>query len=414
MKSNIFKHAKNLLQNKKWKICTGIVFNYSSKILQILKIKKNLTCNNNRKSEVIWLEVEEVDLNDDFVELFAKTTITTKNSKQLKQTNNTKEVAKLLESKRAQTIGIFINSHRLDVQTIKDALINYNSKILDYETLNSIYSIRPQDDEIKIIQDYVKSNNEENLDKPEHFFLELSRIPAFEERIYCLVYQNKFNESISSIEFRLNNVKAVCDELLHNEKIKKLLGIILACGNNMNANNKSRGDADGFDLAILPNLRDVKSKDNSTTLLQYIAYYYVNKIDDSSNFPLLEPSDLSFSANVSFHEIDKEIKRVENELKDVNTRAEAVFKSTEESTHEPFKKNIEKFLKEANDELKEQQVHLSDCQKAFKTTVNFFSLKPKPGETEVTPEYFFLLWLRLCQEFKDLWKRELQKLSKQR
>ncbi len=292
--------------------------------------------------------------------------------------------------------------------------MNYNNKILDYETLNSIYSIRPQDDEIKIIQDYLKTNNEETLDKPELFFLELSRIPAFEERIYCLVYQNKFNESLVSIDFRLNSVKTVCDELMHNDKIKKLLGIILACGNNMNANNKSRGDADGFDLAILPNLRDVKSKDNSTTLLQYIAYFYVNKIDDSSKFPLPEPSDLGFAANVSFQEIEKELKRVENELKDVSTRAEGVFKTTDEITHEPFKTNVENFIKDALEELKEQQTHLSDCQKAFQTTVTFFCVKPKSGETDVTPDYYFLLWLKFCQDFKDLWKRETQKLSKQR
>jgi hypothetical protein len=364
---------------------------------------------------VIWLEIEEADINNEFVELFAKTLVTTKANAKVKQTNHTKELAKLLESKRAQSVGIFINSQRLaNVHTIRDALINFNSKTLDYETLNSIYSIRPQDDEIKMIQDYLKTNNEETLDKPEIFLLELSRIPAFEERIYCLVYQNKFNESISSIEFRLNNVKSVCDELMHNEKVKKLLGIILACGNNMNANNKSRGDADGFDLAILPNLRDVKSKDNSTTLLQYIACFFVSKIDDGSKFPLPEPSDFSFLANVSFAEIEKELKRVENELKDVNTRAENVFKTTDESTHEPFKTNIDSFIKIANEELKEQQIHLTDCQKAFQTTVSCFCVKPKSGESEVTPEYFFLLWLKFCQDFKDLWKRELQKLSKQK
>ena len=48
----------------------------------------------------------------------------------------------------------------------------------------------------------------------------------------------------------------------------------------MNASNKMRNDADGFDLAIMPNLKDVKSKDNTSNLMQYIAFYYVNKLDD--------------------------------------------------------------------------------------------------------------------------------------
>ena len=57
--------------------------------------------------------------------------------------------------------------------------------------------------------------------------------------------------------------------------MRQILGIVLTCGNQMNANNKMRGDADGFDLAILPGLKDVKSKDNQTNLLQYIAAFYL-------------------------------------------------------------------------------------------------------------------------------------------
>ena len=57
--------------------------------------------------------------------------------------------------------------------------------------------------------------------------------------------------------------------------MRQILGIVLTCGNQMNANNKMRGDADGFDLAILPGLKDVKSKDNQTNLLQYKAAFYL-------------------------------------------------------------------------------------------------------------------------------------------
>lgn len=153
-----------------------------------------------------------------------------------------------------------------------------------------------------MIHEHLKANPEESLDKPEMFLLELSRIPAFDERLYCLNYQNKFNESMSGVEFKLNNMLNVCDELLTNDKIKRILGVILACGNNMNATNKSRGDADGFDLAILPNLKDVKSKDNTSNLLQYIASYYVNKIDDDvTKLPLPDPSDFNFVAQVRIY-----------------------------------------------------------------------------------------------------------------
>lgn len=43
------------------------------------------------------------------------------------------------------------------------------------------------------------------------------------------------------------------------EAVKKVLGLILAFGNFMNGGNRTRGQADGFSLDILPKLKDVKS-----------------------------------------------------------------------------------------------------------------------------------------------------------
>jgi hypothetical protein len=372
--------------------------------------------------------VEEPELGDDFVSLFAKVTVTRafsmKQSRMQSMSSLTKpESIKLLESKRSQAIGILITSQRLDSQVIRDVLIGFNAELLSYETLNSIYALRPQEDELRMINDYLKANNmegEEQLDKPEQFLLELSKIPAFEERIYCLVYQNKFKESISSIEFRLNNMNAICDELFNSEKIKKILGIVLACGNCMNSSVASRGDADGYDLSILTNLKDVKSKDNSTNLLQYVAYFYVNHIDDDlKKLPVPDPSDFNYVSQVSFDELEKELRRVRNELKDIEQRLASVLVQTESDASkspllEPFQSKINMFLNEANEECDEQDESLVKCRDRFRKLVDIYCIKPKSTDTEVTPEYFFSIWSTFCVDFKDAWKRESQKLNKQR
>jgi formin 2 len=59
------------------------------------------------------------------------------------------------------------------------------------------------------------------------------------------------------------------------ESLKTVLSLILALGNFMNGGNRARGQADGFGLEILAKLRDVKSKDNSITLLHYIVRAYI-------------------------------------------------------------------------------------------------------------------------------------------
>ncbi len=68
---------------------------------------------------------------------------------------------------------------------------------------------------------------------------------------------------LSVVFIRTEFAYVVCS--LH---FRKVMGVILACGNYMNGGNLQRGQADGFAIDILPKLKDVKSKDNSMTFLQ--------------------------------------------------------------------------------------------------------------------------------------------------
>ena len=64
------------------------------------------------------------------------------------------------------------------------------------------------------------------------------------------------------------------------KEVTNVLGLVLAFGNYMNGGNVSRGQADGFELDILPKLKDVKCKDNSTNLLHYLVTIYIKKFDE--------------------------------------------------------------------------------------------------------------------------------------
>lgn len=57
--------------------------------------------------------------------------------------------------------------------------------------------------------------------------------------------------------------------------MSRVLGIILALGNYMNGGNRQRGQADGFAIDILPKIKDVKSKDNTLTLIFYVVKVYI-------------------------------------------------------------------------------------------------------------------------------------------
>lgn len=96
-------------------------------------------------------------------------------------------------------------------------------------------------------------------------------------------------------------------DLLECRHLREIIGLVLAFGNYMNGGNRTRGQADGFGLEILPKLKDVKSRvshhtvlpsprplllpeltliacnfppqDNKTNLLDYVVLYYLRNFD---------------------------------------------------------------------------------------------------------------------------------------
>ena len=67
--------------------------------------------------------------------------------------------------------------------------------------------------------------------------------------------------------------------LMSSLSMKQVFSVVLSCGNYMNGGNLQRGQADGFNIDILPKLKDVKSRDNSINLLQYVVRFCIVKFD---------------------------------------------------------------------------------------------------------------------------------------
>ena len=89
------------------------------------------------------------------------------------------------------------------------------------------------------------------------------------------MFQATFAEDIGSIRDRIKMIQTTISMLMTSSSIKKIFGLILALGNYMNGGNRTRGQADGFGLEILPKLKDVKSKESNFTLLHFIVIKYI-------------------------------------------------------------------------------------------------------------------------------------------
>ncbi|XP_048710601.2 formin-1 isoform X5 [Caretta caretta] len=375
----------------------------------------------------LWDSLEEPDIVDtsEFEYLFSKDAVQEKRkrlSESYEKKTKAKKIIKLLDGKRSQTVGILISSLHLEMRDIQQATLNVDDSIVDLETLEALYENRAQKDELEKIKQYYETSKEEELkllDKPEQFLYELSQIPNFAERAQCIIFQSVFSEGITSVHRKVDVITRASKDLLDMKSVKEILGLILAFGNYMNGGNRTRGQADGFGLEILPKLKDVKSRDNGINLVDYVVIYYLRHLDkdagtDKSIFPLPEPQDFFQASQVKFEDLVKDLRKLKRDLEACEKQMRVVCKESSEQHLHPFKEKLEEFIQTAKEEHKTEESCLENAQKSFEETVGYFGIKPKSGEKDITPNYVFTVWYEFCSDFKTIWKRENKNISKER
>ncbi|XP_066464598.1 formin-1 isoform X1 [Eleutherodactylus coqui] len=375
----------------------------------------------------LWDSLKEPEIADtkEFEDLFGKASLKQKKkplSESYEKKTKAKKIIKLLDGKRSQAVGILISSLHLDMKDIQQAILNVDDSVVDLETLEALYENRAQKDELETIKKHYETSKAEDvklLDKPEQFLYELSQIPNFTERAKCIIFQSVFAEGICSIHRKIDIVTRISMSLLEMDSVKNVMGLILAFGNYMNGGNRTRGQADGFGLEILPKLKDVKSRDNGLSLVDYVVRYYLRHFDqdagtDNSVFPLPEPQDFFLAAQVKFEDVEKDLRKLSKDLDVCEKQSNVVVRDSPEDHLQPFKDRMAEFITKAKEEHETEESNLSTAHSSFEESAGFFGVKPKPGEKEISPNSFFVVWYEFCSDFKAVWKRESKALSTER
>ncbi|KAJ8356244.1 hypothetical protein SKAU_G00190380 [Synaphobranchus kaupii] len=375
----------------------------------------------------LWGSLKEPDILNpqEFEELFSKAT-PQPTKKPLcevyEKKAKAKRIIKLLDGKRSQAVGILISSLHLEMKDIQKAVMTVDNSVVDLETIEALYENRAQNEELEKIKKHYETSKDDEvklLDKPEQFLYELAQIPDFSDRAHCIIFQSTFSDGISSIRRKVEIISDVCKCLLNGASVRDVIGLILALGNYMNGGNRTRGQADGFSLEILPKLKDVKSRDNRINLVDYVASYYLRNFDENvgterSVFPLPEPQDLFLAAQVKFEDLAKDLRKLQRDLAGCEKNVQKVCSSSSEEHLEPFKEKMETFVSIGKKEHSAIYDRFTSAQKSFQDMVEYFGVKPKSSEKEVDPSFFFMLWFEFCSDFKIAWKREGKGISKER
>lgn len=149
-----------------------------------------------------------------------------------------------------------------------------------------------------------------------------------------------------------------------NKKFQKILGFVLKIGNCMNAGNKQRGQADGFNIDDLGKTQTLKDGDGKS-MLQFICYSLhqedldkeeKDKVEIPENDKFInfkaDFDDCYFCLKVAFDDVKKDTNKAASQLTANKNQFENLLKIDPDIEDLPFGKQIQKFLIEQEPKVK--------------------------------------------------------------
>ncbi|KAJ1462998.1 formin homology 2 domain-containing protein [Pelagophyceae sp. CCMP2097] len=177
-----------------------------------------------------------------------------------------KEVS-IVEGKVSQNVGIALVKLKMTKGEIVSAVISLDEAKLDAARTELLLKCAPSADDACAVADYVGAAP---LGRVEQFFAAIVAVPDYEDRLKCYLFRLRFDATCEALDDRLRLVTTACERLAGSERFARLLEIVLAVGNYLNAGS-SRGGSYGFRLDALAKLGTIKALDNRRTLLHWLA-----------------------------------------------------------------------------------------------------------------------------------------------
>uniref|UniRef100_A0A8C3XLD3 Diaphanous related formin 1 n=1 Tax=Chelydra serpentina TaxID=8475 RepID=A0A8C3XLD3_CHESE len=344
--------------------------------------------------DCFWTKVKEDRFEND--ELFAKLTLTfsaqTKSKQdqeggQEKSTQKKKvKELKVLDSKSAQNLSIFLGSFRMPYEEIKNVILEVNEAVLTESMVQNLIKQMPEPEQLKMLSELGDDYNE--LAESEQFGVVISSVSRLRPRLNAILFKLQFNEQVENIKPEIVSVTAACEEVRKSKSFSSLLEITLLVGNFMNAGSRNAG-AFGFNISFLCKLRDTKSTDQKLTLLHFLTELCEQQYPDVMKFPD-ELIHVEKASRVSAENLQKNLDQMRKQISDLQHDVENFPTATDEKDKFVEKMTISFTPKKEGPDAQEQyeklQMMHSNMENLFKEMGQYFLFDPK----KISIEEFFM------------------------
>ncbi|XP_043913564.1 protein diaphanous homolog 2 isoform X2 [Protopterus annectens] len=314
---------------------------------------------------------------------------------------------KILDSKTAQNLSIFLGSFRMAYEEIKNIILEVDEEKLSESLIQNLVKNIPEQKELSALADL--KNEYDDLCEPEQFGVVMSSVRLLRPRLNGILFKLTFEEVVNNIRPDIMAVTLACEEVKKSDNFSKLLELVLLVGNYMNAGSRNAQSL-GFNISFLCKLRDSKSNDQKTTLLHFLAELCEERYPDILKFTD-ELAHVESASKVSAQNLkanldamEKQVHRLENDLKNF---------TKEEDVHDKFANKMSGFATYARKQYEMLANMHSNMGKLYENLGEYFVFEPK----NVSIEDFFgdlsnfrTLFLEAVKENNK--KREMEEKTK--
>ncbi|OWK11820.1 hypothetical protein Celaphus_00003689 [Cervus elaphus hippelaphus] len=271
---------------------------------------------------------------------------------------------KVLDSKTAQNLSIFLGSFRMPYHEIKNVILEVNEAVLTESMIQNLIKQMPEPEQLKMLSEL--KDEYDDLAESEQFGVVMGAVPRLRPRLNAILFKLQFGEQVENIKPEIVSVTAACEELRKSENFSSLLELTLLVGNFMNAGSRNAG-AFGFNISFLCKLRDTKSTDQKMTLLHFLAELCENDHPEVLKFPD-ELAHVEKASRVSAENLQKNLDQMKKQISDVERDIQNFPAATDEKDN---------FVKDAQEQYNKLRLMHSNMETLYKELGEYFLFDPK-------------------------------------
>ncbi|CAD5115891.1 DgyrCDS4826 [Dimorphilus gyrociliatus] len=308
----------------------------SNKIISPVSNQRRLTIWEKVNSMDDPIKIEYKDLEKTFCQKIFK--------KEEKKPTKKKEPTHIscLDMKDSMAVNIFLKQFKEGQNFIIDKLAECDASAIGLERLIGLKKILPKRETLN----QIKAIQEDKLDTPDKFYLNLSKVPFYTARIEGLILVEEFPPNVEDLEKRLQIIIKATEGLLTEDSFRKFLRLALHSGNFINAGGHA-GNAVGFELKSLMRFLEVKGDKPRVTLLHHLVKEAEEKQPD-----ILKFLDDLYQSLVDCKHYKSTREGLQQEYNQLKREVNKLIKTLESADDQIMNKVFDEFLKTAKESLK--------------------------------------------------------------